>query len=106
MQQFLTVISQGAPDIKSLKDGARDEQPFLPELAWAYYHAYRSTITSAYVRFHVFKSGIEDPDKFLTFDGLRDILKAVLPHQSQWIATNEPEAFYGLLDQLERLLPN
>jgi hypothetical protein len=44
MQRFLQVIGGGMPDESKLKNVARDEQPFLPELAWAYFSAYKSVL--------------------------------------------------------------
>jgi hypothetical protein len=39
MQQFLAVIETTAPDPQKLKNIARDERPFVPEIAWAYFSA-------------------------------------------------------------------
>ena len=44
MQQFCKILEDTAPPLKEYKDGARDEQPFVSELAWAYYSAYRATM--------------------------------------------------------------
>ncbi|MGO9047047.1 MAG: hypothetical protein ACLQFW_09195 [Xanthobacteraceae bacterium] len=82
MQQFLTIIGSGVPEPKNIKNVARDEQPFLPVLAWAYFNAYTTILYGSYLRYSVLKTGTTDPDKFISTDGIRQILKAVLPHQT------------------------
>ena len=101
MKQFLAMIGVGAPDIKELKNVARDEQPFVPELAWAYFRAYSSILYSNLVTFKMLETGIDDPTKFLKKDGNKEILKAALPHQCEWIDQNEPQTYHYLLDELE-----
>jgi hypothetical protein len=45
------------------------------------------------------------PERYLSADALKKILKATLPHCSDWIDKNEPERYYDLLEQIElRLL--
>jgi hypothetical protein len=57
MQQFLSVIGAAAPtDFNKLKNVARDEQPFLTELAWAYFNAYRSILYMNLARFMMLKN--------------------------------------------------
>jgi hypothetical protein len=104
MQRVLSTLDTMAPPPEKWKNVARDERPFLPDLAWAYFHAYQTTILAAYIRFAAFKTGLEDPDRYLSFDNLRNVLKAALPHQSKWIDQNEPETYYYLLEELEPLL--
>ena len=85
MQQFLRIIGDVAPDIKKFKDVARDERPFLPDLAWAYFSAYKSILVGSHIRFEVLKSGVDEPQKLLTSGGSKTILKAALPHQAKFI---------------------
>jgi hypothetical protein len=40
MQKFLTMLEGMAPSPKDYKNTARDEQPFVTEIAWAYFSAY------------------------------------------------------------------
>lgn len=101
MQQFLAMMGSGAPDIGEIKNVARDERPFLPELAWAYFSAFQTILNGNLALFKVMQIGVDDPDKVLTRDGLKKILKATLPHQSQWIDSTEPERYHYLLDELE-----
>jgi hypothetical protein len=104
MQQFLRIIGDVAPDIKKFKDVARDERPFLPDLAWAYFSAYKSILVGSHIRFEVLKSGVDEPQKLLTSGGSKTILKAALPHQAKFIDENEPETYYYLLEEIEASL--
>ena len=104
MQRFLSVLDKIAPNPAQLKNAARDERPFLPDLTWAYFNAYHTIVLSGLLRLNAFKLGIENPERFMKWGHLKDILKATLPHHSEWIDQNEPESFYYLLDELEQLL--
>lgn len=101
IQEFLSLIGVAAPDPKNLKNIARDEQPFLPELAWAYFEAYKAILYASYARYTVLKVGFKDGDKYLTSEPLKKIVKAALPHQSKFIDEYEPETYYYLLEELE-----
>ena len=101
MKQFLSVIGAGAPDYQELKNVARDEQPFVPELAWAYFRSYTSVLYSNLVIFKMLESGVDEPTKYLKRDANKEILKAALPHQGQWIDSTEPQMYHYLLDELE-----
>lgn len=101
MKQFLALIATSAPtDPAKLKNVARDEQPFVPELAWAYFSAYSTILYSNLMTFKALQSGLE-PTKILKKDANKDILKAALPHQSQWIDQTEPQMYHFLLEELQ-----
>jgi hypothetical protein len=104
MQLFLSTIGGVAPDIDKLKNVARDERLFLPEIAWAYFFAYTTILYRAFTRFKVLRIGLDDADKYLTNDGTKTILKAALPHQSKWIDEHEPETYHFLLEEIEGYL--
>lgn len=105
MQQFLKIMGASAPqDLETLKNVARDERPFLPELAWAYFSAYTSILYGALLRYKILTTGIEDPAKYINHDGMRNVLKVVLPHQEKWIDENDPGLYHYLLGEIESLL--
>jgi hypothetical protein len=101
MQQFLSLIGAGAPELDKIKNVARDERPFLPELAWAYFNAYTTILYASLARYKVLSAGVDEPEKYLSFEALQKILKAALPHQTNWIDENEPGAYHYLLDEIE-----
>jgi hypothetical protein len=110
IQMFLDVMGAGAPDVKNAKDisqlknVARDERPFLPELAWAYFSAYTTILFGNLLRYMVLKTGLPGVAEVLTNEPAKKILKAALPHQSTFIDKHEPGAYHHLLDELEMLL--
>jgi hypothetical protein len=101
MQQFLSLIGTGVPELDKIKNVARDERPFLPELAWAYFNAYTTILYGSLARYKVLTIGLDEPDKFLSYDAGQKILKAALPHHAKWIDENEPGAYHYLLDEIE-----
>ena len=105
MQQFLATIGKVAPKDEDLREHvATNEQPFLPELAWAYFQAYSTILYSNWIRYKVLTIGLVDAGKYLKSNGVKTVLKAALPHQQEWIDQNEPGVYHYLLDELEGLL--
>jgi len=104
MQQVLKFLETAAPDPKSLENVARDEELFVPPLAWAYFSAYKTILLGSYSRLNILKSGVTEPQKFLTDEPSRKILKAALPHQSDFIDKHDAGAFHFLLEEVESLL--
>jgi hypothetical protein len=104
MQQLLEIMGSAAPDIRQLKNVSRDERPFLPELAWAYFTAYSTILYGIHARFMILRTGMENPEKLLSKEGMQKILKAALPHQSKFIDENEPEQYHYLLEEIESCL--
>jgi len=104
IRDFVKAIGSVAPDLKSIKNPARDERPFLPELAWAYYQAYNAILHSSYAHYSVLNAGVPEPEKLLSTAATKKMLKAVLPHRSEFVDSQEPETYYYLLDEIEGLL--
>ncbi len=105
--QLLSVIDNVPnADPQTLKNIARDERPFVPEIAWAYYSAFTSVLAFNVARFKILQSGIENPQLFISADYTRNILKAALPHRTQFIEEQDPSAYHYLLDEIEDKLLN
>src|SRR3954469_12654670 len=94
-------MSTGVPDV--IPDVARNEQLFLSEPAWAYFYAYKTIVLGNKARFDLVKLG-EDPDKLLVKERIQELLKATLPHQREYIDSQEPHQYHYLLDEIEKLL--
>lgn len=86
------------------KNITRDEQPFVSQLAWAYYLAYVVIIRSACFRADALRAGLEEPHEILDHERIKAVLKAALPDKSHLIETGPPAAFHDLLDELEERL--
>ncbi len=104
MEKFLEFIGKTAPDVSSLKNVAINERPFLPELAWAYFAAYTSILYGSLLRYNILKTGVSNADKYWKTELAQKILKAALPHQSAFIESQEPEAYFYLLEEVEEKL--
>jgi hypothetical protein len=92
------------PDLESWKNIARDERPFVPELTWAYFYAYITLLTFNFMRFKTLNLGLEEPQKYVNTEHIKNILKAALPHQTQFIDEQDPEAYYYLIEEIENRL--
>ena len=64
MQQFLSMIDELiAPDPRTLKNVARDERPFVPEITWAYFSAFSTVLHFNLMRLKTLTAGIDGADK-------------------------------------------
>jgi hypothetical protein len=106
MQQLLTMLDNIGLDVPNMKNVARDERPFVPEIAWAYFNAFSSLLYFNFVRFEVLKLGIKDREKIANTEHMKNILKATLPHQTQYIDEQDAGAYYYLLEEIEAKLLN
>ncbi len=105
IQQFLSLVGATAPAQDALpRNTARDEQPFVSELAWAYFSAYKAILYGAYARYSILRTGLKDADRYITDEGVREILRAALPHQRGYIDSNDPGTYHYLLDEIEERL--
>lgn len=78
---------------------AENERPYLSDLSWALFTAYRSIFSGAAAKAHMFANGI-DPRPFMNPDGIDQMLRAALPDQEQLIAQG-PSSHLQLLDVLK-----
>lgn len=85
-------------------DVAKYEKLFVSPLAWALFSAYQSVVIGAVLRAKILAIGVEDAPKFLNNEHIKNVLKAVLPHQAEYIDKNEPAAHYHLLEEIEQNL--
>lgn len=104
MQLFLKTMGGAAPDMKSLKMTATSEQLFLPELAWAYFSAYKTILFGNLMRYEILKIGLDNANEFLTDEPTKKILKAALPHRINFIDDHDAGAYHYLLEEIEGLL--
>jgi hypothetical protein len=102
--KHLELIEKFLPTADYSQNIAMNEQPFVSEIAWAYFIAYFVIIRSACLRADCLRAGIEQPDEFIDIKRIKEVLKAALPHQSQFIEKSQAEAFHSLLDELEEKL--
>jgi hypothetical protein len=103
-QMFDMIAKPSLLDNFDKEHPAVHEQPFISTLAWAYYSAYSAIVRSAFATARVLAEGVEDAGKLLIRDSGKGLLKAILPHQSDWIENNDPSVYCYLLDEIKDLL--
>lgn len=104
IQQFAVMITKNVPDMKTFDVPAKNEQPFVSALAWAYFSAYQMVVFGAYVRAKVLEFGLDNAAELLNDQPIKSLLKAALPHQSEYIDQYGAPAYHFLLDELQARL--
>ena len=91
-------------DLKSLDlSAAQISRPFVSPLAWAIYSALVAISMHAVMRCEVLKAGIGAED-FMNTDAISNLLKAALPHQTDYIDRFGPSGYNLLLAELDSKL--
>jgi hypothetical protein len=102
---FQTITGDHAANLKQLSENrAKSEQPFVSPLAWAYFHSYQTIVLSAYIRAKTLELGLATPRKLFADEPIKNLLKAALPHQSEYIDTYGASGYHFLLEELEKNL--
>ena len=79
------------------------QRPFLPEIAWSLFSAYRQMAGFPVAQFGILKSGV-NTDIPLQTDAIIAVAKSALPHQAEFIEKNGTVSFPFLLGELEGIL--
>lgn len=101
LRQVIEVMTGSGYEEKLKEIKADAERPFVSDLAWALYRAYSLVIFGAYIQMKVLSLGLEDSSKLMNHAYSADILKAVLPHRSEYIDKFGSTSHFHLLDELE-----
>lgn len=104
LRKFFEIIAKSAPAPDAQTNAAKHEQPFISPLAWAYFVSYQTIVLSAYAQLKVLEFGVENAGELLDRKNPGILLKAILPHQSDFIEKRDPSAYFYLLDELESKL--
>jgi hypothetical protein len=82
---------------------AERARPFVSEMTWAIFSAYRSILSVAVAKMHLLKSGLDMP-KVIDEESVRRLVTAVLPHHAAFVADHDSGAYHYLLEELESRL--
>ncbi|MBR1274515.1 hypothetical protein [Bradyrhizobium sp. AUGA SZCCT0283] len=104
LQRFFGAIAGIAPKEVSPNLSARAEQLYLSPLAWAYFHAYQTTVLMHFTMIKGLEHGLSNVSKLVKLDRLREILKAALPKDAKFIDECEVTDFALFLEDLEKAL--
>jgi hypothetical protein len=94
----------GQLDIQKLSSVDADRaRPFVSQIAWALFSAYRTIVGVAVTKLQVLKAGFDTPN-ILDEDAIRRLITVALPHQAEYVAKYDSGACYYLLEELESRL--
>ena len=103
---FITAVATAVKrDPEALSNNpAANERPFVSALAWAYFTAYLTIVTISFASLKLAEVGVPNLSELFAKDNIRNLLKAALPHRSEFVDRHEPNAYYYLLDEIEQNL--
>ena len=81
---------------------AEKARPFLSPMAWALFSAYQAIVMQAVLKVQIIKSGL-DAD-LLDKKAVSKLVKAALPHQSEFIDKYGDAGYHYILEELEEAL--
>jgi hypothetical protein len=82
---------------------AADERPFVSPKAWALFTAYQAILVFDYMQVLTLSNGL-DASKFITNKKVDELIKAALPHFSDFVDKFGAGGYYYVLDPLEQQL--
>jgi len=102
MRQVVSSFSQGFDTTKLDLSGSQKARPFVSPMAWAVFSAYLAILMQAVVKFSALKFGVGKD--YTNYVKLSELVKSVLPHQSDFIEEYGSDAYHYLLGELEERL--
>jgi hypothetical protein len=100
----LFAIIGGQTEPQNIYTGeAEKARPFVSDMAWAVFSAYRAILSVAMIKMQILKSGIDTPN-LVDEERVRRLLISVLPHQAQFVREHDTGGYHYLLDELESRL--
>lgn len=103
MRQFVETLGAGF-DPKTLDHAsAAKARPFVSQVAWATYSAYTAVCMHAVTRWQVLRFGLGTQD-LINNDLIGKLIKAALPHLTDYINEHGPNCYHLVLESLETKL--
>lgn len=82
---------------------AEKARPFISDMAWALFSAYRAILSVAMLKMQLLKRGLDMPN-IVDEDSLQRLVIAALPDQDAFLKTHDSGAYHYLLEELENRL--
>ncbi|MBU9382344.1 hypothetical protein [Burkholderia gladioli] len=101
-RQLLSSIDCSPDTFKAAADAANKARPFVTAMTWAYFSAYRSTVTFAVMHVKLLSGGLDF--ELLNSESVVTLVKQTLPEWSEFLDGNGISGAYSLLDELEKKL--
>lgn len=83
---------------------AKNERLFVSPIAWALFSAYATVLSVSVLQMKMLELGLAEANKLLDTEKIKTIMKAALPHQTEFIEKYDSTAYHILLDELEEKL--
>ena len=100
VRKLAEIIAKLPPDFRP-ENAAKNERPFVSPMAWAYFSAFQTTLLTIYMQAKALEIGLENSNRFIRLEAIRDMLKNVLPHQANLIDQWDLTCFHLFVDELE-----
>ena len=89
---------------KMPENPAKNERPFVSPIAWALLSAYQAVLTVSALQMKILELGAEGASSLINTEKVKTLLKAALPHQTEFIEKYDNTSYYLLLEELEEKL--
>jgi hypothetical protein len=103
LREMFATISGGIDKNQFFTQDAELTRPFVSDVAWALYSAYRAIFAAATTKLEILKSGL-GPVDVIDDKIIQKLIITALPHQSEFVTKFGCESYYYLLDELETRL--
>lgn len=101
--QILDMIASGFDQKELDHTSAIKARPFVSAMAWAIYAAMQAVAGHTMIRWHAMKSGIEAKG-LMDEEKIKQLIKAALPHYSEYLDMHGGVVFHYTLEALETRL--
>jgi hypothetical protein len=93
-------------DMKKLDlSGSARSRPFVSPLVWALFSAFQAIIMQAVMKIEIIRSGAaNEPNKLINREGIAEMVKAALPHRTEYIDKVGDRSYSNLLEEIEEKL--
>jgi len=102
-RQMFAAIGGNIHPAKMHTGEAEKARPFVSEMAWAIFSAYRSILSVALIKMQLLKTGLDMP-QVIDEDRVRRLITIALPHQADFVGKHDTGAYHYLLEELEACL--
>jgi len=99
---MFTILGSGCDLTKLNTISAHKARPFVSPMVWAVFRAYTTIAMGAAIRIEGLKSGIATD--LVNHGSIKKLVKAALPHQSEYLDKFGEAGYHYLLDELEEKL--
>lgn len=102
VRQLLEAAGAGLHSEQLDLSAAAKARPFVSSMAWALFSAYQAIAVQGLIKLQAIKSGISK--EVTNKQAVAKLVKAALPHRTEYVDRYGDAAYHSLLDELEQRL--